>query len=61
MTGAVSTPRYSHEDFETASVRSAAPSYGKEPPYPADGVRPRLDVNVYQVATTTSRHEITAD
>ncbi|KAM0508032.1 hypothetical protein ACHAP8_000238 [Fusarium lateritium] len=29
MTGAVATPRYSNDDFETASVRSAAPSYGK--------------------------------
>ncbi|CAF3496541.1 unnamed protein product [Fusarium graminearum] len=27
MTGAIATPRYSNDDFETASVRSAAPSY----------------------------------
>ncbi|POR39280.1 Uncharacterized protein TPAR_00519 [Tolypocladium paradoxum] len=32
MTGAISTPRYSHEDFETASVRSAAPSYVSNAP-----------------------------
>lgn len=29
MTGAIATPRYSNDDFETASVRSAAPSYGE--------------------------------
>lgn len=29
MTGPISTPRYSHDDFETASIRSAAPSYGE--------------------------------
>ncbi|KAF5005171.1 hypothetical protein FDECE_8364 [Fusarium decemcellulare] len=29
MTGAIATPRYSAEDFETASIRSAAPSYGE--------------------------------
>ena len=29
MTGAIATPRYSNDDFETASIRSAAPSYGK--------------------------------
>lgn len=29
MTGPPTSPRYSAEDFETASVRSAAPSYGK--------------------------------
>ncbi|KAK7422332.1 hypothetical protein QQZ08_009554 [Neonectria magnoliae] len=27
MTGAIATPRYSAEDFETASIRSTAPSY----------------------------------
>ncbi|KAF5016867.1 hypothetical protein F66182_11318 [Fusarium sp. NRRL 66182] len=32
MTGAVATPRYSADDFETASVRSAAPSYVSEAP-----------------------------
>lgn len=30
MTGAIATPRYSAEDFETASIRSAAPSYGED-------------------------------
>ncbi|KAF7552078.1 hypothetical protein G7046_g7537 [Stylonectria norvegica] len=29
MTGAIATPRYSADDFETASVRSAAPSYSE--------------------------------
>lgn len=29
MTGALATPRYSADDFETASIRSTAPSYGK--------------------------------
>ncbi|KAM4065154.1 hypothetical protein HRG_004509 [Hirsutella rhossiliensis] len=32
MTGAVSTPRYGADDFETASIRSAAPSYVSEAP-----------------------------
>ncbi|KAG5930072.1 hypothetical protein E4U53_002312 [Claviceps sorghi] len=32
MTGPVSAPRYSTEDFETASVRSAAPSYSSDAP-----------------------------
>jgi hypothetical protein len=32
MTGPVSTPRYSAEDFETASIRSTAPSYVSEVP-----------------------------
>ncbi|KAM5346540.1 hypothetical protein ACJ41O_009545 [Fusarium nematophilum] len=32
MTGAIATPRYSAEDFETASIRSAAPSYVSEAP-----------------------------
>ncbi|UNI24113.1 hypothetical protein JDV02_009888 [Purpureocillium takamizusanense] len=32
MTGAISTPRYSRDDFETASIRSAAPSYVSEAP-----------------------------
>ncbi|KAG5981250.1 hypothetical protein E4U55_003143 [Claviceps digitariae] len=32
MTGPVSAPRYSAEDFETASVRSAAPSYSSDAP-----------------------------
>ncbi|KAI1069724.1 hypothetical protein NW752_011365 [Fusarium irregulare] len=32
MTGAVATPRYSNDDFETASIRSAAPSYVSEAP-----------------------------
>ncbi|KAF4343834.1 hypothetical protein FBEOM_2195 [Fusarium beomiforme] len=32
MTGALSTPRYSNDDFETASIRSAAPSYVSEAP-----------------------------
>jgi hypothetical protein len=32
MTGPVSTPRYSADDFETASIRSAAPSYVSEVP-----------------------------
>ncbi|KAM0356156.1 hypothetical protein ACHAPU_000551 [Fusarium lateritium] len=32
MTGALATPRYSNDDFETASVRSAAPSYVSEAP-----------------------------
>lgn len=27
MTGPISAPRYSAEDFETASIRSTAPSY----------------------------------
>ncbi|KAI1049935.1 hypothetical protein LB506_001447 [Fusarium annulatum] len=29
MTGALATPRYSNDDFETASIRSAAPSYAQ--------------------------------
>lgn len=32
MTGAIATPRYGAEDFETASIRSAAPSYVSEAP-----------------------------
>ncbi|KAF4454800.1 hypothetical protein F53441_2742 [Fusarium austroafricanum] len=32
MTGALATPRYSNDDFETASIRSAAPSYVSEAP-----------------------------
>lgn len=32
MTGSVLAPRYSTEDFETASIRSAAPSYISEVP-----------------------------
>lgn len=32
MTGAIATPRYSAEDFETASIRSTAPSYISEAP-----------------------------
>ncbi|KAF4981646.1 hypothetical protein FZEAL_2596 [Fusarium zealandicum] len=32
MTGAIATPRYSAEDFETASIRSTAPSYVSEAP-----------------------------
>ncbi|KAH7157496.1 hypothetical protein B0J13DRAFT_171231 [Dactylonectria estremocensis] len=32
MTGALATPRYSAEDFETASIRSTAPSYVSEAP-----------------------------
>jgi hypothetical protein len=32
MTGALSTPRYSNDDFETASIRSTAPSYVSEAP-----------------------------
>ncbi|CAM1502255.1 Fc.00g042390.m01.CDS01 [Cosmosporella sp. VM-42] len=32
MTGAIATPRFSHDDFETASIRSAAPSYVSEAP-----------------------------
>ncbi|KAF7546332.1 hypothetical protein G7Z17_g8500 [Cylindrodendrum hubeiense] len=32
MTGALATPRYSTEDFETASIRSTAPSYVSEAP-----------------------------
>ncbi|KAG6032511.1 hypothetical protein E4U41_007214 [Claviceps citrina] len=32
MTGSVSAPRYSAEDVETASVRSAAPSYRSDAP-----------------------------
>ncbi|KAJ6443928.1 methyltransferase type 12 [Purpureocillium lavendulum] len=32
MTGTISMPRYSHDDFETASIRSAAPSYVSEAP-----------------------------
>ncbi|GAO17766.1 hypothetical protein UVI_02006380 [Ustilaginoidea virens] len=31
MTGPASAPRYSAEDFETSSIRSAAPSYGEIP------------------------------
>ncbi|KAK2592281.1 hypothetical protein QQS21_010034 [Conoideocrella luteorostrata] len=32
MTGPTTTPRYSAEDFETASIRSAAPSYVSDVP-----------------------------
>ncbi|KAG6005455.1 hypothetical protein E4U21_007924 [Claviceps maximensis] len=32
MTGLVSAPRYSAEDFETASIRSTAPSYSSDAP-----------------------------
>ncbi|KAH7019161.1 hypothetical protein EDB80DRAFT_869836 [Ilyonectria destructans] len=32
MTGALATPRYSADDFETASIRSTAPSYVSEAP-----------------------------
>ncbi|KYK60671.1 hypothetical protein DCS_01809 [Drechmeria coniospora] len=32
MTGALSTPRHGAEDFETASIRSAAPSYVSDVP-----------------------------
>ncbi|KAM0439758.1 hypothetical protein ACHAPT_000852 [Fusarium lateritium] len=32
MTGAIAAPRYSADDFETASIRSAAPSYISEAP-----------------------------
>ncbi|KAI8675045.1 hypothetical protein NCS57_00404100 [Fusarium keratoplasticum] len=32
MTGAIATSRYSADDFETASIRSAAPSYVSEAP-----------------------------
>lgn len=40
MTGAVSTHRYGAEDFETASIRSAAPSYGERPPGPPEPCGP---------------------
>ncbi|KAI1025627.1 hypothetical protein LB503_006796 [Fusarium chuoi] len=38
MTGALATPRYSNDDFETASIRSAAPSYDLAIIHPSSSV-----------------------